>query len=67
MFGASDGNDTLTDFQNGDRIVLSGFADHSGDLSVEHTGGNTVITYGDTTVTVQGAALTEEQIRNMQK
>ena len=65
------GHDVITNFDQGygvDAIRLEGFAEHSGELSVSHTDSrDTVITYGQTTITVQGANLSEEDIRNMQK
>ncbi len=67
VFGQGDGRDTITDFSQGDTIKLDGFGQHSGDLSVAHQGNDTVITYGQTTITVQNANLSEDDIRNMQK
>ena len=67
VFGATDGHDTITDFSAGDHISLDGFSQHSGELSVSQANGNTLITYGQTTITVQGANLTEQQVRDMQK
>jgi Ca2+-binding RTX toxin-like protein len=67
FFGQGDGRDTITDFSQGDTIKLDGFAQHSGDLSVARQGNDTVITYGQTSITVQNANLSVDDIRNMQK
>ena len=67
IFGTNDGQDSIANLEDGDRIVLQDFDQHSGDLSVHYDGQSTTITYGDTTIVVQNAELTEKDIRNMQK
>ena len=67
VFTGADDRDTITDFSPGDTITLDGFDPDLDNLRVAHQGNDTVITYGQTTITVQNTDLTEQQIRNMQK
>lgn len=60
------GSATITDFKPGeDKIQLEGLASSDG-FTVSYDGGNTVIQYGNTQVTVMSVELTTEQIMEMQ-
>jgi len=62
VFGANDGNDTITDFdQDNDLFHFGGIASMD-DLTVTSDGTDTTITYGDTTITLQGVEMTTEEV-----
>ena len=61
VFGTDDGNDTITDFNpQEDQLYFSGA--EPGDLGVTTEGGNTIITFGDTTITLEGTEMTEAEV-----
>ncbi len=61
MFKAGDGNDTITDFQDGDKIKFDSVpgVDDFEDLTMQQDGDDVVITYGaggdQETITLTGA------------
>ncbi|MGL1861374.1 MAG: hypothetical protein OCC46_02495 [Pseudodesulfovibrio sp.] len=61
VFGNDDGNDIITDFNpNQDFLSLS---DGSlGSIEVAVVGGNTVISYGDTMITLEGVEMDKDQV-----
>ena len=62
VFDNHDGQDVITDFQPGeDQLAFNGIQ-NPGQLGVTVQEGNTVITYGETTVTLQGVEMTAEQV-----
>jgi Ca2+-binding RTX toxin-like protein len=67
VFGADDSSDTIADFnkEEGDRIQLIGVTSID-ELDVSHTPISTIISYGETTITVERAHLTAEEIMDMQ-
>jgi hypothetical protein len=56
VFGANDGDDTITDFDSGsDLISFFGEAAEFADLTIaSDIDGNAVVAYEDTTITMQG-------------
>ena len=60
-FGPNDGNDTITDFDPQEDLLYFPGAE-PGDLGVTTEGGNTIITFGDTTITLQGTEMTEDEV-----
>jgi Hemolysin-type calcium-binding repeat (2 copies). len=67
VFGADDSSDIIADFnkEEGDRIQLIGVTSID-ELDVSHTPISTIISYGETTITVERAHLTAEEIMDMQ-
>ncbi|BBD08228.1 calcium-binding protein [Desulfovibrio ferrophilus] len=64
VFGRGDGNDTITDFDSSeDRLKLIGNPGQ-GDINVTTQDGNTIITYGDTTITLEGTEMSAEEVWN---
>ena len=62
VFDHSDGQDVVTDFHPGeDQLSFTGI-ENAGQLGVSVQDGNTIITYGDTTVTLQGVEMTADQV-----
>jgi len=62
VFDSNDGQDVITDFQPGeDQLAFQGIQ-NPGQLGVTVQEGNTIITYGETTVTLQGVEMTAEQV-----
>ena len=61
------GNVLITDFQEGDRLLLTPGSKGGVGLSVSYQGENTVINYGATVITLEGAHLSLEDIQKMQK
>ena len=60
-FGPNDGNDTITDFDpQEDHFYFLGA--EPGDLGVTTEGGNTIIIFGDTTITLEGTEMTEDEV-----
>lgn len=67
LFSPDSGHDVVKDFQPGqDKLLLTG-ATSAADFSVETGSGNTVITFGDTIITLEGVSLTAEEIWAMQQ
>lgn len=61
VFDTAGGNDVINDFNpHEDRLDFQGAS--YDDLDVSHEDGKTVITYGDTTVTLEGLMLTKDQV-----
>lgn len=59
VFDSNDGNDKVFDFEVGiDKVELT----DGGDFALTYRGGNTILTYGDTTVRFYGATLTEDDL-----
>ena len=53
VFAQSDGSNTVTDYQDGfDRIQIESGAQSISDLTIWRSGGNTVITFDDTSITL---------------
>jgi len=62
VFGANDGSDTITDFNPAeDKLQLQGVTSPY-QLNVSSDGGNTVISYGETTITLQGVEMTADEV-----
>lgn len=62
VFGSNHGHDTVTDFDPAeDTLKLLG-AESMDNISVEMVNGNTVVTFGDTTITLTGVEMTREQV-----
>ena len=62
VFGSNHGSDTVTDFNpNQDFLQLLG-VESIDNINVEVMDGNTVITFGDTTITLEGLEMTLEQV-----
>ncbi|MEF2229337.1 MAG: hypothetical protein V3571_00255 [Pseudodesulfovibrio sp.] len=62
VFDSHDGQDVITDFRPGeDQLAFNGIQ-NPGQLGVTVQEGSTVITYGDTTVTLEGVEMTAEQV-----
>lgn len=67
VLGSNHGNDTITDFNpDEDALNLLG-ADSSDDFQVEIVNGNTVITFGSSTITLTGVELSAEDIMDSMK
>lgn len=63
VFGADDGNDKIWDFVQGvDTILLEGYEVGVNDPNFEYRNGNTILTYGDTQITVYVNELTMDDI-----
>ena len=61
VFGNDNGSDTITDFNpEEDTLVLYG-AEYD-DIEVSSEDGNTVVVFGETTITLKGVELTKDQI-----
>ena len=62
VFDGSDGHDTIADFHPGEDTFAFEGIHNANQLGVTVHGGNTIITYGDTTVTVQGVEMTAAEV-----
>lgn len=61
VFGNGDGMDKVTDFEvNSDKLLFKGAT--QGDLNIGVVGGNTIISFGDTQVTLEGVTMTADQV-----
>lgn len=66
LFGMDTGEDVVTDFNPEEDSLVLGGATSMDDFIVNTDSGNTVITFGDSVITLNGVSLTAEQIWAMQ-
>lgn len=63
VFSANSGTDTITDFNPGEDYLNFLGAESINDITVsQDENGNTVVTFGDTTVILEGVSLTMEEV-----
>jgi Ca2+-binding RTX toxin-like protein len=61
VFGNDDGNDVVTDFNPNEDFLRFNDGD-LGNIEVANVGGNTVISYGNTMITLEGVEMDKDQV-----
>lgn len=61
VFRMDDGNDTITDFTVNEDVLRFGGADFE-DIDVRIENGNTIVTYGQTVITLEGVEMNKDQV-----
>ena len=61
VFRMDDGNDTITDFTVNEDILRFSGADFE-DIDVRTENGNTIVTYGQTIITLEGVEMNKDQV-----